>query len=311
MLSEDARRAMDKWLNYHNLYYFWIIARDGSMTAASRRLRLSVSNLSGQMKALEESIGQQLFAREGRGLQLTEAGKIALDYANTIFATGQELFDVLTNRYTPQKKQQVLRIGSLNSMSKNLQYEFIKPLIRERSVQVRITEGSLTELVAHLNNHRLDVILSNMPVRSDQDQDLFNQRLVELPIYLVGVKGFKRDDQEWPKALDRLPCFVPTLDSRIRNDWEHFCVQHRVRPEILAEIEDMALLRILALSGEGCAVVPQVVVQDELKTHKLEVIYRLNGITEIIYAITPRRLKPIALIDDAIETFTREMKSRR
>lgn len=300
---------MDKWLNYHNLYYFWVIARDGSMTKAGKRLRLSVSNLSGQIKALEDSFGQKLFAREGRSLQLTEAGKIALEYANTIFTSGQELYEVLTTSEGPLAKPQLLRIGALNSMSKNLQYAFVKPLILEGSIRIRLTEGSLSELVQQLHSHVLDVVLSNMPVRSDQDQEIFNQRLAELPIDLVGHKRFKKPSEDWPKALDGLPCFVPTLDSRIRNDWEHFCVQHRVSPVILGEIEDMAMLRLLALSGEGCALVPQVVVQDELKARKLEVIYRPRNIKENIYAITRRRLKPHDVMDDAITRFTRDMKS--
>jgi LysR family transcriptional activator of nhaA len=300
---------MDKWLNYHNLYYFWVIARDGSMTKAGKRLRLSVSNLSGQIKALEDSFGQKLFAREGRSLQLTEAGKIALEYANTIYASGQELYELMTTSRGPLAKPQLVRIGSLNSMSKNLQYAFVKPLILEHSIRIRLTEGSLSELVRQLHSHHLDVVLSNMPVRSDQDQDLFNQRLAELPVDLVGHRHFKKRSEDWPKALDGLPCFVPTLESRIRNDWEHFCVQHRVSPVILGEIEDMAMLRLLALSGEGCALVPQVVVQDELKARKLEVIYRPKNIKENIYAITRRRLKPHDVMDDAITRFTRDMKT--
>ncbi len=299
---------MRKWLNYNNLYYFWIIAKEGGITPAAKRLRLSVSNLSGQLRALEEHMGHEFFSREGRHLELTEAGKVALDYAHTIFSSGEELFDVLAHQQSSKKRRTLIRIGALNSMSKNLQYVFIKNVLEEENIQLRVTEGSLSELADGLVHHRLDLVLSNMPVRSDQDKDLFNQRVAELPIYLVGQRRFKLPAAAWPQALNDLPCFVPTLETRVRNNWEHYCEQHRVRPEILAEVEDMALLRVLALSGQGCSVVPQVVVRDEIKSKKLHVLHTFKGITEIIYAITPRRVRPNEVVERTVKAFTKELK---
>lgn len=299
---------MQKWLNYNNLFYFWIIAQEGGITAAAKRLRLSVSNLSAQLKALEENLGQEFFLRKGRRLELTDAGKLAFEYAQSIFSTGEELFDVLAQQRTSKPRRVLLRLGALNSLSKNLQYVFVKNVLAEEGVQLRITEGSLSELSEALQQHRLDIVLSNMPVRSDQDQDLFNQRIAELPICLVGHRRFKKPAAAWPKALNGLPCFVPTMETRIRNNWEHYCEQHGVRPEILAEVEDMALLRILALSGKGCSLVPQVVVQDEILSKKLHVIERFKSMTEIIYAITPRRLKPNEVVGRSVSLFAKDLK---
>lgn len=299
---------MGDWLNYHQLYYFWVIAKEGGITPAAARLRLSASNLSGQLKALEDALGQPLFERKAKRLLLTEAGRTALDYAGAIFPQGQELLDLLRNRPVELKKH-VVRVGVMSPLSKNFQFEFLRPLVGLAQVRLQVVEGDLSHLTRELLGHNLDVVLSNMPVRTDEDHGLYNQKLGEMPICLVGARAFRRPRSAWPAALQGLPVFVPTHESKVRNEWDHYCELQGVKPEISAEIEDMALLRIFALSGKGCAVVPEIVVKNEIAARELFVLHRFAGVRETFYAITPFRRSPNPWVQKLVSGFAAQLSA--
>lgn len=152
-------------LNFHHLHYFWAVAREGHLTRAAGQLNVSQSALSAQIKQLEDQLGLPLFTRQGRTLELTEAGRVALAYADTIFAAGNEL--VATLRDGQRLERQVLRIGAVATLSRNFQENFVRPLLQRTDVELVLNSGSLTELLARLSVHTVDVVLSNSPVQAD------------------------------------------------------------------------------------------------------------------------------------------------
>lgn len=290
------------WFNYNQFYYFWMIAREGGVTRAAARVRVSQSNLSEQLKQLEEALGHALFERRGRTLVLTEAGRKALAYANTIFESGQEMLQEFEGR-APLRNQRVLRIGAISSLSKNLQFEFIRPLLLDETIRLVMVEGDLPELVRELQNHQLDLVISNSPVRVDGGPDVFNHRLAEIPVSLVGTKKHLALAKGFPKSLEGHPLYMPDRKSRYRAEFEALLERKKVVPDIRAEVEDMALLRLFALSGAGVALVPEVVVQRELQTGKLSVINRIKGYSEVFYAVTITRKFPNPQLQKIVREF--------
>lgn len=282
-----AQGAAPEWLNYLHLKRFWIIARERSLTKAAKLLRVSQSTLSEQVSELEEWLGQPLFERRGRGLELTDAGRIALGHAETIFQTGQDLLDEL--RRGKSRSIPPLRIGAVGPLSKNLQFDFIQPLIARRDVRVSVAAGSFDDLLLRLGSRELDVVLSNMPPRMDMQSEVFSHLLGEMPVYLTGTMALPAKRGQFPQWLEGVPLFLPSRQSHVRSDFDLLLEEAGVKPDVRAEVDDMALLRLLALSGQGLALVPAIVVKHELKSKRLKSAFRVPGLSERFYAITSKR----------------------
>ncbi|MEZ5818949.1 MAG: LysR substrate-binding domain-containing protein [Hyphomicrobiaceae bacterium] len=273
-------------LNYHHLRYFWMIANEGSMSRAARRLNVSPSSLSVQLKSLEEQLGQPLFERKGKALILTEAGRIALEYANTVFQSGHELLEALTG-LSPGR--QVLRIGAVATLSRNFQIGLLRPLIGQPGIELIIRSGGLADLLAQLDAHKLDVVLSNQPVVADADSELQTTLLAEQPVSIVGPRSAKRAEFQFPRDLDKAPIVLPARGSAIRSAFDALVGQAGVEPRIVAEVDDMAMTRLMARESGWLALVPPVVVVDELKAGILVERCRIAQLKEEFYAITRRR----------------------
>lgn len=286
------------FLNYHHLRYFWVIAHEGGLTKAAARLHVAQSALSIQLRQLEENIGHPLFVRKNRSLVLTEAGQLTLQYADSIFRTGEELIDALQHR--SQKTRQVLRVGAVATLSRNFQWEFLKPLRNRRDVELVLRSGSVRDLMLQLRNHSIDVVLSNQALRRDAETGHQSHLLAEQEISLVGrpVKGQR--PFQFPDDFRTTPVILPSLDSDIRSAFDVVMDQAGVRPVIAAEVDDMAMMRVLAVRTRAVALVPKVVVQDELRAKILVERYRLPSIKESFYAITPSRTFPNLLVRDLI-----------
>ena len=170
-------------LNYHHLFYFWTVCREGGFTKASLKLKLSQSAISEQVKRLEENLGQKLIDRTTRTFGLTEAGNAALGYADTIFSTGRELMDFMKHR--PSKKIQNLRIGALGSLSRNLQGSFLRPLLDRNDVTFSVTVGDSKRLVKLLKEHELDIVLSTYPASEETSSELYTHLLLQSPLCMV------------------------------------------------------------------------------------------------------------------------------
>jgi len=286
-------------LNYNHLRYFHAVAHAGSLTRAAQQLNLSQSALSVQLKALEAQLGHALFEREARRMVLTEAGKIALDYADTVFAAGDALQSTLAGRV--RLDQQVLRIGALPTLSRNFQAEFIAPLIGRRDVELVMVSGTLKDLLAQLEAHELDVVLANQPPRGVVAPDIVSRRIAQQPVGLVGPPGLLRRPLRFPQDLTKLPVLLPAKGLDIRTGFDQLLDQAGIQPIILAEVDDMAMLRLLARSSDALTLVPPIVVKDELAAGTLVEVFTIPGLTEEFHAITQRRRFPNPLLGELLE----------
>ena len=274
-------------LNYHHLHYFWAVAKDGNLTRTAEQLHVSQSALSTQIKQLEDQLGQALFTRTSRALQLTEAGRVALTYADTIFETGNELTALL--RDGKQLARQVLRIGGVATLSRNFQENFVKPLIKRKDVELVLQSGSLDDLLTRLSVHNLDVVLSNRKVNADSQHPWRCRRVARQPVSLVGKPLGKGKAFRFPQQLAEEPLLLPGRDSDIRAGFDVLCDQLGLRYQVLAEVDDMAMLRLLARDSGHVALVPSIVVQDELRSGKLQEYCVVPNLHENFYAITVQR----------------------
>lgn len=295
-----------EWLNYHHLRNFWMIARHRSMTRAAEALKVSQSTLSEQLGELEEWLGQPLFDRRGRALHLTEAGRLALQHAETIFETGREL--MTSFRRSNPGMQRVLRLGAVGPLSKNLQFDFIQPLLAVAGTRVVVVSGPLHELTRQLLEHRLDLVLTNIPLRADQESNVFNHMLGEVPVFLVGGRPLKKVRQRFPLFLRGQPLFLPSHQSHVRLDFDLLLAKAGVEPEVRAEVDDMALLRLLALSGEGLALVSKIVVERELESRQIKFMLRVPGLVERYYALAARKRFENVWLGEIVEAFRARLK---
>lgn len=278
-------------LNYHHLHYFWAVAKEGHLTRAAEHLHVSQSALSAQIRQLEEQLGQALFERRGRTLVLTESGRLALAYADTIFASGAELVSLL--RDGRRDARQVLRIGAVATLSRNFQENFLAPILRRDDVEMVLCSGSLADLLSRLRVHSLDLVLSNRRVHGTAAEPWRCRRIARQPVSLVGRPRAKGQAFRFPEELADVPLLLPGVDNEIRTGFDLMCESRGIRYRLLAEVDDMAMLRLLARDSGAVALLPSVVVQDELRNGTLVEYAVLPDLHENFFAISvPRRFEP-------------------
>lgn len=277
-----------EWLNYHHLLRFRAIAREGGVTRASRLLRVSASTLSEQLAELEAWLGEPLFDRRGRSLVLTDAGRAVLDHADAIHESGAELLD-LFRRPGAHKKRRALRIGAVAPLSKNLQFDFIEPLLTRPDATLSVSAGAFEDLLVRLRSHEVDVVLSDVPAPPGGSPEVFNQVLGEVPAYLVGRMRHLDESRGFPACLKGVPLFLPARHAPLREQFELLLARAGVQPEVRGEVDDMALLRLLALSGKGLALTSAIVVERELHSDGLRQVIPLPGLSVRFHAVTVRR----------------------
>lgn len=274
-------------LNLHHLRLFRAVALDGTLTGAARRLNLSQSALSTQLRALEASLGHDLFERRGRGLVLTEAGHIALDHAEAIFRTADDL--TATLRQTGQGRQ-ALRVGALATLSRNFQLQFLAPVIGRADVEVVLRSGSLAELLRGLDALTLDVVLTNLAPPGDAASPWLIHHLAEQPVSLIGTPArIGTDTRPLARLLAEEPLILPTGDTALRATIDAMLARLGITPLVAAEADDMAMMRLLVREDAGLAVLPPIVVRDEIAAGLLREAARLDGISESFLAVTRRR----------------------
>lgn len=270
-------------LNYHHLRLFRAVAHDGNLTRAAGALNLSQSALSVQIRKLEEALGHPLFDRRGRELVLTEAGRIALDHADAIFATGEQLLGTLSAAGGQRPR---LRIGALATLSRNFVTGFLRPILGE-AIDVVLRSGGPEELLPALAALNLDAVLTNRPA---EGAAFISTELAEQPVSLVGTPARLGDGGDLAALLASHPVILPAPESGVRTGFDALAQRLGARPAIAAEIDDMAMMRLLAIEDIGLAVLPPIVVTDELQRGTLREAHRLPGIRETFYAVTvPRR----------------------
>lgn len=273
-------------LNYHHLHYFRAVAHEGNLTRAARALNVAPSAMSTQIRQLEAQLGQALFRRQGKALVLTESGRIALGYADTIAEAGLAL--VATLKDGRRAEREVLRVGAVATLSRNFQRGFLAPLIGTPDVELVLHSGSLRELLANLEAHTLDLVLSNRRVQEDAQTAWRCRRIARQRVSLVGPPRHGAPFR-YPDDLASMPLVLPSRDSDMRNGFDLLVEQLGLRVNVAAEVDDMAMLRLLARDSAAVALVPAVVVKDELESGVLEEYAVVPSLYEEFYAISVRR----------------------
>lgn len=280
-------------MNYNHLRYFWAVAHDGNLTRTAGTLNLSQSALSVQIRKLEDRLGHALFERRGRQLHLTEAGRITLDYADTIFNAGKDLLGTLSQQGRPR---QVLRVGALATLSRNFQIEFLRPLLGLADVELVLRSGTLVELLQSLETLSLDVVLTNRTPAYDAMSNFTSQPISDQPVSLIGTPNRLTGDKSLTTLLHDNPIIVPTEDSPVRAGFDRLCARQDISPTIAAEVDDMAMMRLLAREDIGLAVLPPIAVQNELQSGMLVESHHQMGLTESFHAVTVARKFPNPLL---------------
>jgi LysR family transcriptional regulator, transcriptional activator of nhaA len=247
-----------EWLNYHHLLYFWTVVRAGSIQKASQELRVSAPAISAQLKLLEDRLGEKLFARAGRRLELTEMGRTVFSYAEDIFTLGREMLDVVKNR--PIGRPLRLDVGVVDVMPKVVVQKLLQPALHLReTVRIVCREANSDQLLARLATHELDVVLSDSPVDPAVRIRAYSHLLGECGIvFVASAKLAARYRRGYPQSLDGAPMFLPTDNTALRRNLEFWFEKKRIRPLVLGEFEDYALLRAFGETGAGILPLPSV-----------------------------------------------------
>ncbi len=285
-------------INLHHLRLFRAVATVGTLTGAARSLNLSQSALSTQLRALEASLGHDLFERRGRGLILTEAGRIALDHAEAIFRTAEDLTATLRDT---GRVRRALRVGALATLSRNFQMQFLRPLIGRPDVEIVLRSGSQDELLRGLEALALDVVLTNLAPPRDAVSPWLIHRMDEQAVSLIGTPARVGTP---PRPLDLLlssePLILPAPETVLRAAFDTLAMRLDVNPIIAAEVDDMAMIRLLARADAGLAIIPPIVVRDELETGFLVEAATLDGMNEAFMAVTLQRRFPNPLLAEIL-----------
>lgn len=285
-------------LNYHHLYYFWRVAKNGNLTQTATELHISQSALSSQIKQLEDTMNIALFLRQGRKLLLTEAGQRTLIYAEDIFSKGEELETLLTKGM--DFAEQKIRIGVLSTMSRNFIESFIAPLQGRDDVQYSLHARGQVNLLNELANHQFDLALTNIEVRGN-DEKLWQCRLIaRQEVAVIGPPEIDID-KKFSDKYQKQRWVLPVSESPIRAGFDGFCALHQLKPDILAEADDMAMLRLLARDNMALTVLPDVVVKDELEAGKLIHYMTLPGVYENFFAVTVKRQFQHQIIQELLQ----------
>jgi len=285
-------------LNLHHLRLFRAVARDGTLTGAARALNISQSAVSTQIKALEASLGHDLFERRGRNLVLSEAGRIALDHADEIFGAAENLTATLKRAGA---RRRVLRIGALATLSRNFQMSFLAPLIGREDVEVVLRSGTQETLLRGLEAQSLDIVLTNHVPARDAASPYLVHALADQPVSLVGTPERRpAGPVEVADILASEPLVLPTPETALRAGFDALVETLGIVPRIAAEADDMAMLRLLARADAGVVVIPPIVVQDELRAGRLREYAQLDSIREVFSAVTIARKFPNPLIAEVL-----------
>lgn len=278
-----------KWLNYHHLRYFHVVAREGSLARAATVLHVSQPSISEQVRALEDVLGEKLFRREGRKNRLTDTGQMVFDYAEEIFALGRELMSAVEQRPGPRALR--LNVGVADSFPKLVTSEILKPVFSmPQGVHVVCREGKMDDLLPMLAAHRLDLILSDEPAPSTANLKVFNHPLGESRVTLCAEAGLaSRLRRKFPRSLDGAAALLPIANSTLRRSLEVWFRNEGVRPNVVAEFEDLALMKVMAADGRGFTALPTVAMGEAVSRYGFRSLGEASGCRVQFHAITAER----------------------
>lgn len=277
------------WLNYQHLYYFWMVVREGTVSAAAERLRLAQPTISAQLRALENSFERKLFEKSGRRLALTEFGELVFEYAEEIFSLGNELLGVAKG--LPSERSHRLRVGVVDFLPKLVVSSLLSPVFYiKEPVKLELFDGKPEDLLAHLSVHKLDMVLSDMPLSPHQRVKAHNHILGKSAIGVYGAEELaKKYRGEFPRSLQQAPMILPTKTTMLRRSLDLWFEANAIHPHIVAESEDSAILKIFGQNGLGLFPLPRVIEKAAMDQYRIGYLGELTGVAERFYAITPER----------------------
>jgi LysR family transcriptional activator of nhaA len=273
-------------LNYNHLYYFWVIANEGNLVKAARILLVSQSALSTQLKKLEHHLDTELFDREGRTLKLTEAGQVTLEYANKIFSLGNELTSLLRHN---KKNKKTFRVGIVSSLSRNFVENFIRPILVHQDIELVIDSGNQTELLNKLAKYQLDIMLSNHRPLISVNNPFKTREIAKQQLSIIGQPRLENPEFDIKLDLATHQLLLPGHGTEVRAMFDAYCDENHLNYEIMAEINDMPALRLLIRDSSCIALMPKVVVQDEIKNGSLQEYCTIPNLFEHFYAVHMER----------------------
>lgn len=276
-------------LNYKHLYYFREVASSGSIKKASERLFITPQTISMQISALEESFGVELLKRNGRNLELTDAGRTALGFADEIFAIGSELEEAMQNY--PEGRTQLFRVGVSDLVPKPIAYKLLEPAMSlDKQVRIICTEGKLSDLLAELAVHRMELVIADSPMPTSMNVRGFNHKLGESHLSFFANRTLcQHISKPFPECLNGSPLLVPNEASDVRHQLSRWIHDQKLTPKIIGEFDDSALMRAFGLAGTGIFVAPSVLEENMLAEDNIELVGRTEDIRESFYAISIER----------------------
>ena len=278
-----------EWLNYHHLYYFWTVVREGGIAAASRKLHVGRPSISTQLKSLEAFFGEPLFIRRGRHLELTDTGRLVEGYADEIFRTGRELVDAVRGR--PSGRPLVLRVGIADVMAKLVAFQLLRPALEfDEELSLQCREDHPNRLFAELALHELDLVLSDIPLAPSLDVKAYNHVMGDSTTTLFAAPALaKRLRRGFPRSLDGEPFLMPSENAAIRRSLELWMEELELRPVTVGEFEDSALLKVFGQAGLGVFPAPTVVEEQVCKQYGVRPLGELEAVRDRFYAISAER----------------------
>ena len=277
------------WLNYHHLFYFWLTVKMGTVSAAAESLHLARPTVAAQIKELEKSMGKKLFDKKGRGLVLTEFGKQIHQYADEIFALGHELREFIATGHQGNRKRFV--VGLPDVVPKHIVFELLKPALHMKDRPRTVCyEGKLGQLLADLALHKLDVIISDSPAPPNLEFKVFNHKLGECGMSMLATPAIaKKFKKNFPHSLTDAPCLMPTDHTAVRRSIDIWMDDNDIFPDIVAEFEDSALLKVFGQAGEGIFPVPTAIESIIKKQYGVHLVGRIPEVLDKFYAISAEK----------------------
>jgi LysR family transcriptional activator of nhaA len=278
-----------EWLNYHHLFYFWLTVKSGTISAAAESLHLARPTVAAQIKDLEKSMGRKLFEKQGRGLVLTEFGKQVHQYAEEIFAIGHELREFIKTGIQGNRKRFV--VGLPDVVPKHVAFELLKPALHMKDRPRTIClEGKLKELLADLALHKLDLVISDSPAPPTLDFKVYTHKLGQCGMSMLATPDLaKQFKKGFPKSLNDAPCLLPTDHTAVRRSLDLWMDDKGIFPEIVAEFEDSALLKVFGQAGEGIFPVPTAIEARIRKQYGVQLVGRIPEVLDKFYAISAEK----------------------
>jgi len=291
-----------EWLNYHHLFYFWNVAREGSIAQACQKLPVAQPTISGQIRALEDAIGEKLFRRSGRGLVLTDTGQVVYGYASEIFSLGRELTNTLKGHASERPLR--LTVGVTDVFPKLLAYRVLEPVFAmSEPVQIVCQEGKTENLLAELSIHGLDLVLADAPLNPSVRIRAYNHLLGECGVSIFAAEALAAAYRKnFPQSLDGAPFLMPTNNTMRRRSLDQWFDMHGIHPQMVGEFEDSALIEVFGQSGLGLFAAPSAMENEIQEQYDVHRIGHLEAIRESFYAISIERRVKNPAVSIIVET---------